>query len=124
MGGIAKEFYESNGNIKYTGLRLVIELWSSVYFNSLRKIKQILQFLPLTCQATFFKTYRTAICGYRAMGELSFFPRSLPLINQGEIDKYPGSKKHVLSGRDAYCCSPDLHSVSFILPTLLTNKIR
>jgi S-adenosylmethionine decarboxylase len=46
------EYCGSNGQIKYAGVHLIIELWNAKYLKSLPKIKQILENAVQACQAT------------------------------------------------------------------------
>jgi S-adenosylmethionine decarboxylase len=55
MGGMKKEFCGTDGNIKYAGIHLIIELWKARYLNSLPRIRKILKAAAEACQATILK---------------------------------------------------------------------
>ncbi len=50
-----KEFCGTDGNIKYAGIHLIIEVWRARYLNSLPQIKKILQESVKACGATLLK---------------------------------------------------------------------
>ena len=47
-----KEFCGTNGNMKYAGVHLIIELWRANHLNSLPKIKEVLEKCVTACNAT------------------------------------------------------------------------
>jgi len=50
-----KEFCGTDGNIKYAGIHLIIEVWGARYLKSLSQIKKILKESVKACQATLLK---------------------------------------------------------------------
>lgn len=50
-----KEFCGTDGNIKYAGIHLIVEVWRARYLKSLPQIKKILQESVKACQATLLK---------------------------------------------------------------------
>lgn len=52
---MAKEFCCTNGDVRYAGVHLVIELWDADNLSSLPKIKKILKDAVRACKATLLK---------------------------------------------------------------------
>ncbi len=52
---MAKEFCCTNGDIRYAGVQLIIELWDAKNLSSLSKIKKILKDAIKACEATLLK---------------------------------------------------------------------
>lgn len=50
-----KEFFCTNGHIRYAGVHLIIELWNGKNFDSLPKIREILEDSVEACKATLLK---------------------------------------------------------------------